>query len=131
MLIRVNRTRADYLAKFEALIESYNAGSRNIDELFKELLALSRDLSDEEQRHVREQLSEEPVGQGCLPPTRSGPAKAVEGHQRIPAFDLLTLRWSATRRPATGFLLYGHSGFNSLSRFKPAWALRPYLMEEG
>ena len=40
-LIRVNKTRADYLAKFEALIESYNAGSRNIDELFKELLARS------------------------------------------------------------------------------------------
>ncbi len=58
-LIRANPTRADFLTKFEALIESYNAGSRNIDELFKELLALSRSLSDEEQRHVREQLTEE------------------------------------------------------------------------
>jgi type I restriction enzyme R subunit len=47
------------LTKFEALIESYNAGSQNIDDLFKELLALSRSLSDEEQRHVREQLTEE------------------------------------------------------------------------
>jgi type I restriction enzyme, R subunit len=58
-LIRLNRTRADYLAKFEELIESYNAGSRNIDELFKELLALSRSLNDEQERHVRENLSEE------------------------------------------------------------------------
>lgn len=58
-LIRVNKTRADYLAKFEELIESYNTGSRNIDELFKELLALSRSLSDEEQRHVREHLTDE------------------------------------------------------------------------
>jgi type I restriction enzyme R subunit len=41
------------------LIESYNAGSRNIDDLFKDLLALSRSLSEEEQRHVREQLTEE------------------------------------------------------------------------
>ena len=41
-LVRANRTRADYLAKFEALIESYNAGSRSIDDLFKDLLALSR-----------------------------------------------------------------------------------------
>lgn len=40
------------------MIESYNAGSRNIDELFRELLALSQSLSDEEQRHVREQLTE-------------------------------------------------------------------------
>ena len=58
-LIRVNRTRADYLAKFGELIESYNAGSRNIDDLFKDLVAFSRDLSSaEQQRHVREQLSE-------------------------------------------------------------------------
>ncbi|MEP7153388.1 MAG: type I restriction enzyme endonuclease domain-containing protein, partial [Nitrospira sp.] len=58
-LVRLNRTRADYLTKFEELIESYNAGSRNIEELFKELLALSRSLNDEQERHVRENLSEE------------------------------------------------------------------------
>lgn len=58
-LVRLNRTRADYLTKFEELIESYNAGSRNIEELFKELLALSRSLNDEQERHVRERLSEE------------------------------------------------------------------------
>ncbi|MDH4304779.1 MAG: type I restriction endonuclease subunit R [Nitrospira sp.] len=58
-LIRLNRTRADYLSKFEELIESYNSGSRNIDELFRELLALSRSLNDEQERHVRENLSEE------------------------------------------------------------------------
>jgi type I restriction enzyme R subunit len=58
-LIRLNRTRADYLTKFEELIESYNAGSRNIEDLFTELLALSRTLNDEQQRHVREHLSEE------------------------------------------------------------------------
>jgi len=58
-LIRLNRTRADYLTKLEELIESYNAGSRNIEDLFAELLALSRTLNDEQQRHVRERLSEE------------------------------------------------------------------------
>ncbi|MDZ4855274.1 MAG: type I restriction endonuclease subunit R [Nitrospirota bacterium] len=58
-LIRLNRTRADYLTKFEELIESYNAGSRNIEDLFAELLALSRTLNEEQQRHVRERLSEE------------------------------------------------------------------------
>ncbi|MDE2490105.1 MAG: type I restriction endonuclease subunit R [Elusimicrobia bacterium] len=58
-LIRFNRTRADYSAKFEALIESYNSGSRNIDDMFKELLAFTRSLTEEETRHVRENLSEE------------------------------------------------------------------------
>lgn len=58
-MVRINRTRVDYLEKFEALIADYNAGSRNIDELFNELLNLSRTLTDEQQRHVREHLSEE------------------------------------------------------------------------
>ena len=58
-LIRLNRTRTDFLQKFEELIESYNTGSRNIEELFEELLKLSRSLSEEQQRHVRENMSEE------------------------------------------------------------------------
>jgi type I restriction enzyme R subunit len=58
-LVRVNKTRADFAEKFEALIESYNNGSRNIEQLFEELLKLSNSLNNEEQRHVRENLSEE------------------------------------------------------------------------
>ncbi len=45
--------------KFEELIESYNNGSRNIEELFEELVKLSRNLTDEQQRHVRENMTEE------------------------------------------------------------------------
>jgi type I restriction enzyme R subunit len=55
----VNKTRADYLNKFEELIASYNAGSRNIEELFHELVVLSQTLTTEQQRHVREHLTEE------------------------------------------------------------------------
>jgi type I restriction enzyme R subunit len=58
-LIQLNRTRSDFATKFEELIESYNNGSRNIDNLFEELVKLSRGLSDEQQRHVRENMSEE------------------------------------------------------------------------
>jgi len=58
-LIRLNKTRADFAVKFEELIESYNAGSRNIEELFEELLKLSRSLSEEQQRHLRENMTEE------------------------------------------------------------------------
>jgi type I restriction enzyme R subunit len=58
-LISLNKTRADFAEKFEELIESYNAGSRNIEELFEELLKLSRNLSAEQQRHVRENMTEE------------------------------------------------------------------------
>jgi type I restriction enzyme R subunit len=58
-LIRLNKTRADFQEKFEELIESYNAGSRNIEDLFNELVLLSRALTDEQQRHVREHMTEE------------------------------------------------------------------------
>ncbi|MEK6650738.1 MAG: type I restriction enzyme endonuclease domain-containing protein, partial [Bacteroidota bacterium] len=58
-LIRLNKTRADFQAKFEELIESYNAGSRNIEELFGALVALSHTLTEEQQRHIRENMTEE------------------------------------------------------------------------
>jgi type I restriction enzyme R subunit len=58
-LVRLNRTRADFAEKFEALIESYNTGSRNIEQLFEELLKLSSSLDEEQERHVRENLTEE------------------------------------------------------------------------
>ncbi|HRC73804.1 MAG TPA: type I restriction endonuclease subunit R [Candidatus Competibacter sp.] len=58
-MIRLNSTRADFAEKLEALIESYNTGSRSLEALFEELLKLSRALSEEQQRHLREQMSEE------------------------------------------------------------------------
>jgi len=58
-LVRLNRTRTDFAEKFESLIESYNNGSRGIEQLFDELLKLSNNLDDEQERHVREHLSEE------------------------------------------------------------------------
>ena len=58
-MVRFNKTRTDFQQKFEELIESYNSGSRNIEELFAELLALTRSLSEEEHRHIRENMSEE------------------------------------------------------------------------
>lgn len=41
------------------MIKVYNSGALSIEQFFEELVALTRDLNDEEQRHVREQLSEE------------------------------------------------------------------------
>jgi type I restriction enzyme R subunit len=57
-LIEVNETRVDFREKFASLIEEYNSGATQIEQLFLELLNLSRSLSDEEARHVREQLTE-------------------------------------------------------------------------
>jgi type I restriction enzyme R subunit len=58
-MVELNPTRANYRDKFEALIASYNAGSRSVEEVYNQLLKLSQELSQEQQRHIRENLSEE------------------------------------------------------------------------
>jgi type I restriction enzyme R subunit len=58
-MIELNPTRADFREKFEEMIEAYNNGSRNIEDLFNELVALGLSLSEEQKRHVRENMSEE------------------------------------------------------------------------
>jgi type I restriction enzyme R subunit len=58
-MVQRNPTRADFREKFEALIASYNAGSRSVEQIYKDLVHLSLQLSQEQQRHIRENLSEE------------------------------------------------------------------------
>jgi type I restriction enzyme R subunit len=55
----VNPTRVEFVERIEALIADYNAGSLNIDEYLRRLVALSGDLSTEEQRAVVEGMTEE------------------------------------------------------------------------
>jgi type I restriction enzyme R subunit len=58
-MIRRNPTRADLLEKFQSMIAEYNAGSASVDQLFEQLLAFIRSMSEEEQRATREGLDEE------------------------------------------------------------------------
>ena len=81
-MVQANPTRVDYLAKFEELIETYNNGSRNIDDLFRELMALTLALSDEQQRHVREQLTEEELTVFDLL-TRPGPELTTAEREEV------------------------------------------------
>jgi type I restriction enzyme R subunit len=58
-MVRRNRSRIDYLEEFQRLIDAYNAGSANTETYFDQLVDLARRLGEEDQRHVREGLSEE------------------------------------------------------------------------
>jgi type I restriction enzyme R subunit len=58
-LLRENRTRIDFVEEFQKLIEEYNSGSANMELLFAKLQAFAEKLSEEEQRHIKEQLSKE------------------------------------------------------------------------
>ncbi|MGD0653107.1 MAG: type I restriction endonuclease subunit R [Thermoguttaceae bacterium] len=57
-MVRLNKSRIDYLETFKQLIDEYNSGL-DVQIFFDRLLAFAKDLSEEEQRGVAEQLSEE------------------------------------------------------------------------
>lgn len=97
-LIAKNETRVDFKEKFEELIDAYNAGSMAIETLFEELLNLTRDLNEEETRHVRENLSEEELVVFDLL-TRPGPEltkKERDAVKRIARELLVKLRGELT-----------------------------------
>lgn len=58
-MIRLNPTRVHYAEKLQEMIDRYNAGSKNIEEFFEELTRLAATLTEEEERRVREELTEE------------------------------------------------------------------------
>lgn len=58
-MVRLNKTRLDYLEKFRRMIEEYNSGAINVQVFFEDLVAFAGTLTEEEQRTVSEDLSEE------------------------------------------------------------------------
>jgi type I restriction enzyme R subunit len=58
-MVRRNRSRVNYQQEFQQLIDEYNQGSSNVETFFKDLVDLAQRLSEEEQRHIAENLSEE------------------------------------------------------------------------
>jgi len=103
-LIAINRTRTNYREKFEELIEAYNNGSKTIEQVYQALLELSGSLTEEEARHVRENLTEEELTVFDLL-TRPGPELSTEEkeevkkvarllHQRLER--LITFNWRQT-----------------------------------
>ena len=58
-MLQLNKSRVNYQERFQQMIDEYNAGSANVELFFEELVKFARELNQEEQRHVAEQLSEE------------------------------------------------------------------------
>jgi type I restriction enzyme R subunit len=58
-MVALNRTRMDYLERFQRLIDEYNSGAHNVEAMFDELLRFATALNEEERRHMAENLSEE------------------------------------------------------------------------
>jgi type I restriction enzyme R subunit len=58
-MVRLNRSRMNYLEEFQRMIDDYNAGSRNVEEFFDALIEFAQRLNEEDQRAIAEKLTEE------------------------------------------------------------------------
>ena len=100
-MVQLNPTRANYRDTFEALIASYNAGSRSVEDIYNQLVRLSQELSQEQQRHIRENLSEEELAmfdillQSAPELSASERAKVKQSARELVARikELLVLNW--------------------------------------
>lgn len=79
-----NPTRYELVERIETLIADYNAGSVNSDEYLKRLVELSQSLTEEEQRAVREGLTEEELAIFDLL-TQPDPVLTDEERQQVKA----------------------------------------------
>jgi type I restriction enzyme R subunit len=76
-----NPTRRNLVEELRRLIEEYNAGSLNVDEVLRRLQSLSKQLSEEEQRTAREGLSEAELAVFDLLTRPDPPLTAAEREQ--------------------------------------------------
>lgn len=58
-MMKKNKMRGKFMERFTKLLEMYNSGAHDIDQLFDDLVDLAKELSEEEQRSIKENLTEE------------------------------------------------------------------------
>jgi len=58
-MMRRNKKRAKFMERLIALLQEYNSGAHDVDQVFDDLITLAKDLNEEEQRSVKEKLSED------------------------------------------------------------------------
>lgn len=58
-MLRLNKSRMNYLDKFQQMIDEYNADSRNVEIFFAELVDFAQELNVENKRAISENLAEE------------------------------------------------------------------------
>ncbi|MDA3049313.1 type I restriction endonuclease subunit R [Campylobacter sp. JMF_02 ED1] len=59
IMVKKNVTRTKFAEKFKEIIDEYNAGGSENEDFYEKLLDLMQELKDEENRHIKEDLSEE------------------------------------------------------------------------
>jgi len=58
-MLRLNKSRITFFEKFQELLNEYNSGSINVEELFGKLMEFAKSLNEEDKRAITENLAEE------------------------------------------------------------------------
>jgi type I restriction enzyme R subunit len=59
LMLRQNATRTDFAQRLQAIIDAYNSGGSSTENSYEELMKFTEDLRAEEERHIREGLTED------------------------------------------------------------------------
>jgi len=57
-MLRRNVTRSDFAERFRRIIDEYNAGGSQNDDFYEKILKFMEELRAEEERHIKEDLTE-------------------------------------------------------------------------
>ncbi len=58
-MLKQNMTRTDFAQKLQEIIDTYNAGGSSTENYYNDLVDLTREIKDEDERHIREGLTED------------------------------------------------------------------------
>ena len=87
-LLNRNGTRTAFAQRFAEIIDRYNAGSATVEDAYAELTAYAAELGKEEERHIREGLTEEELELFDVL-KKDGLTKAQEQQVKLAAQSLL------------------------------------------
>ncbi len=59
LMLQQNATRTDFAQRLQQIIDTYNAGGSSTENYYEDLMQFTEDLRTEDERHIREGLSED------------------------------------------------------------------------
>lgn len=96
-MLRVNRTRRDFAQRLQEIINRYNAGGSATENYFDELMKFTKEMKEEDERHIREDLTEDELELFDLL-KKDKMTKAEEQAVKLAAKNLLTRLKQSTPR---------------------------------
>jgi type I restriction enzyme R subunit len=98
-MVRKNKTRLRFMERLDALLLDYNAGSKDVDDIFNELIELANIITEEEQRAAKEGMSDEELAifdllkKDGLTSDEEKQVKSVASELLLKIKDKLVLDW--------------------------------------